>query len=56
MKRTIKNDPLKPLLGEYYLLLKEAYRLEGLNQKMSRKKYNRASFLALEIQALRFRN
>lgn len=56
MKRTTKNDPLKRLLREYYLLLKEAQRLQGLNQKMSRIKYNRVSFLSLEIQALRFRN
>jgi hypothetical protein len=56
MKRTIKTDPLLPLIEEYYRLVKEAYRYQGVNQKLARKSYNKAGLLALEIQALRFRN
>ena len=56
MKRTMKNDPLLPLVGEYYRLVKEAYRSQGVDHEVAQKIYNKAALLALEIQALRFRN
>ena len=56
MNRTIKNDPLLPLVGEYYRLVKEAYRFQGVNHELAQIRYNKAALLALEIQALRFRN
>jgi|GEM_PF-6675205 len=56
MKRTIKNDLLLSLVGEYYQLVKETYRFRGVNRELARKSYNKAGLLALKIQALRFRN
>jgi hypothetical protein len=56
MKRTMKNDPLLPLIGEYYQLVKDAYRFHGVDHELEQEIYNKAGLLALEIQALRFRN
>lgn len=51
-----KNDPIIPLVNEYNRILKEANLLAPVDTKLAEQRYVRAQRIALQINALRFRN